>query len=232
MSRTNPYTMRLTGRQAKRKRYQAGSSKDVKPAYAPIYYPRMRGGELKFFDGVKTSTASATGGAIASASLNLIPEGTTQSERIGRKCTVRKIHLDGSMRIPASTANTSADDIVRVMLYQDKQANGATATVANILQSAAWNSFRNMTEVGRFNILKNKVVTINSMGSGGNGTSNFTLPRTVHWKININCNIPLEFNNTTGAITEIRSNNIGVLVISEQGDAVYSYRWRIRYSDY
>lgn len=44
------------------------------------------------------------------------------------------------------------------------------------------------------------------------------------------CNVPLEFSSTTGAITEIRSNNIGVLLISAEGTAKFDSSIRIRFT--
>ncbi len=43
--------------------------------------------------------------------------------------------------------------------------------------------------------------------------------------------IPLEFSAGTGAITEIRSNNLFVLLISEAGAAGFESKMRLRFSD-
>ncbi len=45
------------------------------------------------------------------------------------------------------------------------------------------------------------------------------------------CDMPIEFNNTTGAIAEIRSNNLGVMLGSSSGAAGFTSKFRLRFSD-
>lgn len=190
-------------------------------------YPRASQGESKFFDTTVAQTTVQTAGNILSPSLNLIPQGTTESNRDGRKCVVTALNMRGQVTIP-SVASAGQADRVRIIVYQDKQANGSPATVTQILETAAVNSFRNLAESQRFTILKDQNVDlVPQYGStAGSGEINYS------WKFYKKCNIPLEFNSTTGAITEIRSNNIGVLVISFDGTnttASFGFTSRVRF---
>lgn len=204
------------------------------------YYGRFRGrsaatGEKKFFDTRFAETVVASTGAITNPSLNLIPQGTTESDRIGRKCNIKNIHIKGELKFPNSAVAGSTADRIRIIIYQDKQTNGATATVANILDNtvggALIDSFRNLSESGRFYILMDRTMDLVAQSGGApNAGENFGEVKK-SWRFNKTCNMPLEFSSTTGAITEIRSNNIGVLAVTEAGLATLQYTCRVRFSE-
>jgi len=84
----------------------------------------------------------------------------------------------------------------------------------------------------RFNTFMDRTYTVYPQSAQGNGT-----PTIGSGGMNINdafykkCNIPIEFSGATGAITEIRSNNVGLLVISRNGTAGFASQIRVRFSD-
>lgn len=217
---------------AKRRRTGAGYVRTVG------FYGRFRGrsagagGEQKFFDTTFAEATVASAGAITNPSLNLIPQGVTESTRVGRKCVIKKIHFKGELKMPSSATSTLTADRLRVIVFIDKQANGAAATVASILETASIDSFRNLAESGRFLILHDKTSDLNSGSGAGNTAAGVLWGETKRtWRLNKTCNLPIEFSSTTGVITEIRSNNIGVLAISEAGLATLQYTCRVRFSD-
>ena len=65
----------------------------------------------------------------------------------------------------------------------------------------------------------------------GNGTANDTLGVNINDSFYKTCNMPIEYDSTTGAITEIRSNNIGVLLLSRNGVCTFGSKFRVRFSD-
>lgn len=187
-----------------------------------------KSGEVKFFDTTKTNTTVANTGTILNSSLVLIPQGITESTRIGRKIIVTALHINLVMLLPATVTANDASDSVRFIVYLDKQANGAAAGVTDILESAVFLSFNDLTNTGRFKILKTKNCSLSAQS--GNGTS--CAEEQKFFQLNMtNLKIPIEFNSTTGAITEITSNNIGVLAISQSGKVGAQYVARIRYID-
>ena len=101
------------------------------------YYGRFagRGAEHKFLDTGLTGTFDTTGevlpGGGTSTGLNLIAQGTTESNRVGRKCVITKILIRGHV----TTASTEANNIIRMLLVLDKQANGAYPAYADVLTS-------------------------------------------------------------------------------------------------
>ncbi len=191
------------------------------------------GGELKFHDIAVFDAVVAQVGTIQNAgTINIIPQGTTEVERIGRKCTVKKIGLRYHITLPGQESGATAlsGDTVRVILYKDKQCNGFTATVAGILKDDDWLSFNNLANKSRFLILMDRTHDINYGGITSEGAGAVTQGRVVDsYSYYKKCNIPLEFSDVTGALTEIRSNNLGILLISENGQAGFLGQVRLRF---
>ena len=210
------------------KRWRAG--RDRRVGYygrfnRPVYYK----GELKFHDIDIVDVFIDVSGTILAPSCNLIAQGTGESERIGRKCRIKSIDWRMSFRKNASTA-TAGDDVVRIILYLDKQTNGAAATILDILDTADYQSFPNLANSSRFSFLMDRTFAINSHAGGGNGTTQdlYSFMKTLRFRKR--CNIPLEFNLTAGVIAELRSNNLGVLTISREGTSGMESTMRLRFS--
>ena len=180
------------------------------------YYGRYKGvtvGEKKFHDiDIDDAAVSVSGSILNSGSLCQIAQGTTESTRVGRKAVIRSINWRYQINLGSETTVANGADTVRIVLYKDKQANGQTATVTDILETANYQSFRNLANSARFQILLDKLVTVSSGGGAGNGTTDATLPVIRNYSFFKKCKIPIEYSSTTGAIGEIRSNNLGVLL--------------------
>ncbi len=193
-------------------------------------------GELKFLDLTIVDAGVSATGAITD-SVNLIPQGVDESERVGRKCTLRSIgwRFDYSLAAQADVADLSNGDVLRVLLYLDKQANGATAvvaTAAGILETADYRAFNNLANTSRFRTLMDRTYSINRQVAMTDGASTGSSPQIVmHDSFFMKVNIPLEFDLAAGAITEIRSNNVGVLLISRNAVVDFNSVMRIRFSD-
>jgi len=193
--------------------------------------------EKKFKDTDVAEVGDLTNGVITS-SLNLIPQGTTDITRIGNKVTITNINVRfGVGSDTQGGANTLEDGNLRVILYLDKQANGADATNLDILTQSGMgattiNRFRNLDQVDRFVILKDKIYRgPNNSGylAGGTQTTNVGV---LWYNISKKCNIPIHFSSTTGAITELKSNNIGILVVSDTPYVNFRDAWaRVKYVD-
>lgn len=193
------------------------------------YYGRYppTGGENKFKDFDTNVSPVATTGDIVLNSICTVAQGTAESERIGRKIRLEKINWRYSVKLATTATIADTSDIVRVMLYLDKQCNGAAATVANILEATQFDSFLNLENSGRFTILMDKFHTVNASAGIGTAVGEVIVFRSKFCK----ANYPIEYSSTTGAIAEIRSNNIGILAISKSGHCVLDGKLRIRYSD-
>ncbi len=202
------------------------------------FYGRFAGtgGEMKFHDLDIDDAVVAVNGTIAEDSCITIAEGNGESERVGRKITIRKIQwkYDLILASTATAANTS--DSVRVILYQDKQCNGAAATALNILKTDDFQSFNNLSNSARFKILYTRTHQLSCPSGSGRGTTD-TLSygeQSRNYSMNKNCNIVIEYDSsaTTGAIATIRSNNIGVLLVGKSGLCNFSSKMRLRFTDH
>ncbi len=186
--------------------------------------------ELKFHDVDLDDAVISAAGTITN-SINLIAQGVTETERIGRKCTLRNINWRFTIDLPASGTFANTADTVRVLMYLDKQANGATAAVLDILETANFQSFNNLSNKSRFRTLMDRTYDLGATAGGGDGTTEDTGKVHISDSLYKKVNIPLEFSAGTEAITEIRSNNIGILLISLAGISGFESKIRLRFSD-
>lgn len=174
--------------------------------------------ELKFLDVTTIDAVVAVDSWIvqnAGSVLN-IPQGTTQSQRDGRKCVIKSLgwHFDISQdAIAAGTATPPGPTKVRVIMYLDKQCNGATATNTDlVVDGGSVNcalTFNNLSNSGRFRTLMDRTYILQPTAGGGPSAANCEWAGAgVSDSFYKKCNIPMEFSDTAGAISEIRSNNI------------------------
>lgn len=184
--------------------------------------------ELKFKNlSLAQSDVSDTGTIIPS--FNLIVQGVGEQERIGRQCTLKSIEMRLTVFLDPGTTALMTTDQCRFILYCDRQANGAAATPTMILTNPIYTGLYEMENTGRFQILWDKKVSLNSScGSYDGAGDNFGIyEKSVHWKFNLNKLI--QFSGATGAITEICCNNIGMLMITNRAQTNMAGRARVRF---
>ncbi len=143
--------------------------------------------------------------------------------------------MNWNILLPNSAAANECTDTVRVIVYVDKQTNGAAAAVLDLLETADWQSFRNISNVGRFTFLMDKFINMNCQAGSGRGVAD-TLAfgnanRSMQWHKRLNLLIIYDDSAATGAITTMCCNNIGILTISRAGFSAFGSKVRVRYSD-
>ncbi len=188
--------------------------------------------EHKFFD---TSIIDAVVPAIGliQTSPNLVPQNVTEKGRIGRRIIVRHIHARFQCQLPSAddVGNIDGGDTLRIMILVDHQANGAAPAILDILETATYNSYRNLANINRFDVLVDKFITFNRIVAMTDGTNTSGQPTTIkEWRWSKKVEVPIEFDSTAGALTEIQSNNIVFFYISAFGlVGVLNNITRIRY---
>lgn len=214
------------------KAVQRSMAMDIEPGFTRTggFYGRFgRGGELKFFDTALSFNIDATGEVPATGQLCLIPQGVTESTRVGRKCVLKSIEMKlDALHVPAAAANSAT--VSAIYLVLDKQCNGAAATAADVFTGTNFPiALRNLSNSERFVILRKFVWAQNS--AAGVTTAYNNVVR--HFELYKKLNIPLEFSSTTGALTEIRSNNLFLLAGSDPLDDLVQVvgNCRVRFSD-
>lgn len=195
------------------------------------FYGRYRGmtPEKKYLD-TSFSGAYDSTGELAGAGLNLIPQGTTGTTRVGLKVNITSIHINGY----AYSSTTSGSDYVRMMLVLDKQCNGAYPAFSDIVQGGVLTAFNNLSNSKRFVVMKDWKILLNTSGIATNFDSNTRAYASTFYKIKYDkiCNIPVFFDSTAGAITEIKSNNL-IIIAQSLGDDLsgFTFTCRIRFVD-
>lgn len=172
--------------------------------------------ETKYFDfglslqAISTTTTAWTGSEIDPATLNTLfapAVGNNFNQREGRKTYVKKIKMNCLIFIAGQTNQTATESaaIIRVILYMDKQTNATQSQGEDLMASGAaadaYLMFQNPANFGRFRVLKDKTITMQSPITSYDGT-NMEQHGLIHkFKMNVNFIKPLviNFNNTNGA---------------------------------
>lgn len=189
--------------------------------------------EMKYFDVISTATGTAN-----LTPLILVSLGSLSNERIGNSIRVARISIRGYLRHDSNTPITGPG-FARILVVQDRQANGALATQADVL---AVNGTAGTTEpillpYNVFNKQRFKILSDRSFDA------NFQQPTVAdtlagqQFSTDLkNLNIPVVFSDvvpgTPTTISAVRSNNISVLQVF-QDTPNYAINWisRIYYYD-
>lgn len=226
-----PKTMYSSGR------YQR-TGKKKRTGYTHRYRPR--GGsfglqqERKFFDDRKTigGVPIIVTGNITNTTIG-IPRGDGESERIGRSVRLHTAHCRFTLELPIATdqADIPEGDIIRIMMIHDKQCNGATPPVLDVLEDAEFDSYMNLSNSKRFTILYETYQTMNRQVAATDGANTSTNPSYIRFiKFSLtNLNIIVDWEGATGALTELTSTNVFFLYITANGQIAINEqitRWR------
>lgn len=149
--------------------------------------------------------------------------GDGPSNRDGRQVTITSLHF--RLRLIADdTDGTNSKDAggsihARVMVILDKQANGATATQSDIFSDTRLLvAYNNLNNSYRFRKLYDKVITLNTTGARVTDDKSISYERFI--KFDKMCSIPLIYNGNTGAIAEVRSNNLLLVIMPNYNSTV------------
>lgn len=173
--------------------------------------------ELKFFDTALSFNFDATGEVPASGQLCLIPQGDTESTRDGRQAIIKSIQIRLNLLYDPQAAIQACPSVF-LYLVLDTQCNGAAAANTDVFTSADLSvALLQLNNSKRFRILKKWNYIMQPTAAYYNAAA-FAQPvrRTISFYKR--CNIPIDWNSTAGAITEIRTNNIFLMAGSIGGD--------------
>lgn len=178
--------------------------------------------EKKWFDTLGSALSPTTGGAFVLGGMTSIDDGTEDFERVGAKISITAVqyHLEASL-----DAAETGSNLVRVILFCDKQSNGSAPTVTNILQNADFLSFRNLDNLQRFDILDDTVLELNASA----GVSGTLIGDSVYKGVYKKVDYVASFASAAGAVP--LTNNIGMLVIAKNTNGTYNVRSRLRFTD-
>jgi hypothetical protein len=188
--------------------------------------------ELKYWDTYRADINLPVDGHVIPTICG-IDQGTATTQRIGRQIKIVSIHFKGYIYHFPSAALDCAR-LFRVILYVDKQCNGAPAEFTDIYTppgGANSNIFayRNLENQKRFRVLADQYhkietrVTDDVLGFGRMLT---------HFEFNKDVDIDINYTGGGITVTSISSNNIGMIVIADGGSALQlDMTTRVRYVD-
>jgi len=187
--------------------------------------------EKKFFDTTLAFAAGSGAWCNSNATGALVvglAQGTAANQRIGGKIIIKSIQIKLKFVLAPGAQD---DDNFHVYLIQDTQANGAypdaNGSYFDAGGGAIGTQLRTLMNANRYRLLKHMVVNLNSEAGVATAFSGDDKQDDCF----IKCNIPIWFNSNTGAITEIRSNNILIYYGSTASTATVAGVARVRYTD-
>lgn len=160
--------------------------------------------ERKFFDTALSFSFDSTAEVPATGQLCLIPQGDTESTRDGRKAVIESVQIRGHVDIPPGAGTTLAGQ-AHMWLVLDTQTNGAAAAFTDVFtETDVSKCLLQLNNSGRFRILKHWTWTYKPAAGVSTAWNNESKAVDFYTR----CNVPMDWNSTAGAITEIRSNNL------------------------
>lgn len=183
-----------------------------------------KGGELKFKDvTVDGNVAHTTAAFNTGILLNGLTPGSSASERIGRKVTIKSLLIRWSVHLSATTTGGAP---IRILVVYDRQANAAAPAITDILLTDNFNANNNLSNRDRF-------ITIFDQYSEPISVQNNYATNGVLYK---SLNLEETFNSgNAGNIGDISTGSIYIFVAAAESIGVanlaFEGRSRVRYTD-
>lgn len=167
-----------------------------------------------------------------------IAEGVGDNQRIGRKIMLRRLQWRFGLTLFGQVGEEfpPTSEVIRVIIYLDRQSNGAQANASLIIDPAEFRALYPLAEQNRIVILKDMRVAMNNQtlahipsgDKAGFATCQVNKQFDWDWK----CAIPIVYDGAPGLIGDMTSNNIGGLIISQSGQkSLMTGDMRVSYTD-
>lgn len=160
------------------------------------------------------------------------------SNRTGRKVYAKNIRITGHLLAAAGTGGAVAEQPcqVRLVVYQDKQTNGAQSQAEDLLSSGdatnALDMFQNASNFGRFKVWADETFLVGVNPALAGLTSAFVSNGSVvPFKFNIPVNTWINYRNTvTGTVTDVVDNSFHLIANVEGSTQTCSIVYKVRTS--
>lgn len=150
--------------------------------------------------------------------------GAGPSERIGLKITLKKLKFHGVVSCGSHSSNVHGGATrLRLMLVEDRQANGAVLTHANsgqLLQKVDVDGPLNPVFASKFKVLWDRVIDTNQAriaitGATPNTVNQFSVKQ-ISFSFEKNLNTLITYQGTTGEMSEVVNNNYYLFVLASK----------------
>lgn len=212
------------------------------------YTTRTPGGQITaenhYFDADRTSLTVPSSGAswagcevdpLTLLSLFAPIQGDDIANRQGRKVFVKSIRITGRVQVPpaAALAALYQQSLVRMVVYQDKQTNGAQSQAEDLLSSGAASTSifmsQNLANLGRFKVWKDKILKLDPYPSAGVAASYAQGGTIIPFKFSIKPNCYVNYNSTNGGtIADVIDNSFHFIAQSYSTDVVMTMVYKVR----
>lgn len=157
-------------------------------------------------------------------------EGTSAITRIGQKVRLKRIEYIVAIQ-PVLAGTEKVGSRCRVILYHNKQANGAPMAPTSLFDSNDILSLRNITQMRRCSVLKEHVHHMSVIASDGAGTNSSAGPP-IQFKWTIYPKTVLQYTSNAGAEADILKDDYGIGWISDDaGCCTISVRSKLVFTD-
>lgn len=180
--------------------------------------------EVKFID--IAAAAQANGTVYFKSS---IAAGTGEQQRVGNKVTIVKINARCLMSSVAPAAAPYLAVTYRWLIFVDKSPNGVAPLVTDLLETNTFESYLNMENMERFQILHDRFYDMNA-NDAATPSGETQQMATFNKKVNILCH----FSGTAGNIASARTGQIFSLMMNSNAPAAgskFESNFRIKYTD-
>lgn len=205
------------GKYARKANWSYATRKEPVRSFVPRTMGPLAQTEHKYFDTFLDVTAITaptawTGTELNPATIGCLfapTQGAGISDRVGRKVQVKAIRIKGMIHCAAQADQTAGDaaSVVRLVLVQDHQPNGTQVQGEDIMAAPGGASatlvpfsFQNLSNLGRFRVLKDKIFTLQNPNAVWDGTNieQQGVAKPFKWNIKFQKPIEVHFNATNG----------------------------------
>lgn len=168
--------------------------------------------ELKWFSqSLFSATASTVGWQYGSALAGLT-QGFTQQTRIGSRVLCKRIEFTVFVS-PITAAIGLNGSLCRMICYHNKQAGGTLVTSQILFDLDVLNTFRNLTQSNRVQVLRDVQMPMIHTGNNGTVTTSVGPCMRFFWRIPVNKVIVYQGN--AGTISDIVTDDYGFGFVSD-----------------
>lgn len=155
--------------------------------------------------------------------LNGCIQGSAATNRIGRRIRMVSVYLRGRILMAGTSTGSSP---IRIIIFYDRQTNGAAPTATDLLTSDAISSFNNLNNNRRFQVVAD--ITRSCIGTAG--------PQALYFSNFKKIDLSTEFNTgNAGTVADITTGSLYALCYASPGIGVASLitnlNVRVRFSD-
>lgn len=212
------------------------------PAVLQLRKPEVKGVDLS------ENNIHFTSAGIFSSALNATVAGANESNRIGRKISMRSVQIRGAV-YPYQAGAAPIRDFIRLILVYDRQPNGAAPALADVLEDVDQAGTRtttsfsglNLSNADRFKVLRDWhwAMPVANLAGAASGDEQVSDPGATLMSIKafVKLNgLETHYNaGAAGTIADITTGALFLLAVGLSAEANAQYRFlfdtRVRYAD-